>query len=108
MGSRRTLPNAPVCAAVVSEPIVAPMYTPLLQLNAWYTSGSVVERRPPKMIALMGTPSGDSHSGSIEGHCEAGAVNRPLGCAAGRLFFLPISGVQCSPRQSRHSAGGSF
>src|SRR5665213_367277 len=55
----------------------------------------------------MGTPSGDSHAGSIVGHCEAGAVNLPLGCAAGRPVALPISGVQRSPRQSSHSAGGS-
>jgi len=27
MGSRRTLPNAPTAAAVVSDPIVAPVYT---------------------------------------------------------------------------------
>src|SRR5579864_1404408 len=58
------------------------------------------------MMALMGTPSGDSQSGSIVGHCEAGAVNRPLGCAAVVPFFLPIAGVQRSPRQSRHSVGG--
>ena len=58
------------------------------------------------MMALMGTPSGDSQSGSMVGHCEAGAVKRPLGCAAVVPFFLPIAGVQCSPRQSRHSAGG--
>src|SRR6266478_1615088 len=107
MGSRRTLPMAPICAAVVSEPMVAPRYTPDDQLNAWYTRGRVVDLRPPKMIALMGTPLGDSQSGSMMGHWEAGAVNRPLGCAAVRLFCFPISGVQCSPRQSRHSAGGS-
>src|SRR5579862_4583047 len=59
------------------------------------------------MMALMGTPSGDAQSGSMVGHCEAGAVKRPLGCDAGRPVFLPISGVQRSPRQSRHSAGGS-
>src|SRR5579863_4004812 len=58
------------------------------------------------MMALMGTPSGDSQSGSMVGHCEAGAVKRPLGCAAVVPFFLPIAGVQCWPRQSRHSAGG--
>src|SRR5579864_222358 len=96
MGSRRTLPTAPACAAVVSEPMVAPMYTPLDQLNAWYTSGSVVERRPPKMMALMGTPTGESQCGSMVGHCEAGAVKRPLGCAAVRPVFLPMAGVQCS------------
>src|SRR5579859_3574249 len=107
MGSRRTLPTTPAWAAVVSEPIVAPMYTPLDQLNAWYTSGSVVDRRPPKIIASIGTPSGDSHSGSIVGHCEAGAVKRPFGCAAVRPVCFPISGVQRSPRQSSHSVGGS-
>src|ERR1700723_2499496 len=69
-------------------------------------SGRVWERRPPKMMALIGTPSGDSQLGSMVGHCEAGAVNRPLGCAAVVPFFLPTAGVHFSPRQSRHSAGG--
>src|SRR5208283_2515360 len=67
----------------------------------------VVERLPPKTIALMGTPSGFSHSGSIEGHCAAGAVKRPLGCAALAPVCFAISGVQRWPRQSRHSVGGS-
>src|SRR5579863_8373966 len=58
------------------------------------------------MMALMGTPTGDAQSGSMVGHCDAGAVKRPLGCAAVVPFFLPMAGVQCSPRQSRHSAGG--
>src|SRR5215472_14484370 len=40
------------------------------------------------------------------GHWLAGAVNRPLGCAAGLPVCLPISGVQTLPCQSRHSAGG--
>src|SRR5262245_46513409 len=40
------------------------------------------------------------------GHCDAGAVNRAFGCAAGLALARPISGVQRSPRQSRHSAGG--
>ncbi len=35
--------------------------------------------RPPKIMALMGTPLGFSHSGEIEGHCAAGAVKRLLG-----------------------------
>ena len=35
------------------------------------------------MMAEMGTPSGFSQSGSMVGHCEAGAVKRPLGWAAG-------------------------
>src|SRR5579859_4970424 len=69
-------------------------------------SGRVWERRPPKMMALMGTPSGDSQLGSMVGHCDAGAVNRPLGCAAVVPCFLPIAGVHFSPRQSRHSSGG--
>src|SRR6185312_9348598 len=58
------------------------------------------------MMALMGTPSVDSQSGSIVGHWEAGAVKRPLGWAAVVPFFLPMAGVHLSPRQSRHSAGG--
>src|SRR3954452_24990475 len=107
IGSRRTLPTAPAAAAVVSEPTVAPTYTPALQLNAWYTSGIVAARRPPKMIALIGTPSGSSQAGSIVGHCDAGAVNREFGCAAFAPVSLPISGVQRFPCQSRHSAGGS-
>src|SRR5580698_10076898 len=99
MGSRRTLPMAPPAAAVVSEPIVAPMYTPLDQLNAWNTSGIALARRPPNRIAEIGTPSGDSHAAkSIDGHCAAGAVNLPFGCAAGLPVCLPISGVHKSPR----------
>src|ERR1700678_1988195 len=104
--SRRMRHTAHVAAAVVSDPIVAPRYTPLPQLNAWYTSGCVVLLRPPKIIALIGTPTGDSQSLSIVGHCDAGAVNRPFGCAAVRPAALPISGVHFSPRQSSHSAGG--
>jgi hypothetical protein len=34
IGSRRTRPTAPVAAAVVSEAIVAPKYTPWFQSNA--------------------------------------------------------------------------
>src|SRR6266702_6155449 len=60
-------------------------------------------RRPPKRIAEIGTPSGSSHAGSMLGHCEAGAVKRPLGWAAGVLQ----AGVQGLPRQSVHSAGGA-
>src|SRR5882762_9193610 len=59
------------------------------------------------MIALIGTPSGFSQSGSIVGHCDAGAVKRALGCAALAPVFLAISGVHLLPCQSRHSAGGS-
>src|SRR5271154_3181208 len=107
MGSRRTLPTVPVAAAVISEPMVAPTYTPALQLKAWKTSGIVVARRPPNTIALMGTPFGSSQAGSIVGHCAAGAVKRALGCAALAPVSLAICGDHLLPRQSRHSAGAS-
>src|SRR5579864_4912232 len=107
IGSRRTFPTVPVAAAVISEPIVAPTYTPELQLKVWKTSGMVVARRAPKIIALIGTPVGSSQAGSIEGHCEAGAVKRALGCAAFAPVALAISGVHFLPCQSRHSFGGS-
>ena len=50
----------------------------------------------------MGTPLGSSHSGAIVGHCDAGAVKRALGWAAGSL----LSGVQSRPFQSVRCAGG--
>src|SRR4051794_22747840 len=59
------------------------------------------------MIALIGTPSGSSHAGSMVGHCEAGAVKREFGCAAFAPVSFAICGVQRFPCQSRHSAGGS-
>src|SRR6185295_14907182 len=58
-------------------------------------------------MALIGTPFGFSQSGSIVGHCEAGAVKRAFGCAALAPVSLAISGVHLFPCQSRHSAGGS-
>src|SRR5580658_7806432 len=67
----------------------------------------VVARRPPKMKALMGTPSGSSQAGSMVGHCAAGAVKREFGCAALAPVSRAISGVHRFPRQSKHSAGGS-
>src|SRR3954451_12656503 len=70
-------------------------------------SGMVLARRPPKMIAPIGTPSGSSHEGSIVGHCDAGAVKRALGCAALAFVFAAISGVHLLPCQSWHSFGGS-
>src|SRR6476646_5414624 len=66
----------------------------------------VFARRPPKRIALIGTPLGSSQEGSIVGHCEAGAVNRELGCAAFAPVSAAICGVQRLPCQSRHSSGG--
>src|ERR1700675_3193985 len=67
----------------------------------------VVARRPPKTIALMGTPVGSSQAGSMVGHCDAGAVKRAFGCAAFAPVSFAIAGVHCLPCQSRHSAGGS-
>src|SRR6185437_3776645 len=58
-------------------------------------------------MALMGTPSGLSQSGSIVGHCAAGAVKRALGWAALAPVARAISGVQGWPRQSKHALGGS-
>src|SRR5215472_11516913 len=99
-GSRRTSPTLPVAAAVVSDPIVAALYTPSAQLVASTTSGTVSLRRAPKMKADIGTPSGLSHSGSSDGHCVDETVKRALGCAALRPVFLPISGVHGFPCQS--------
>src|SRR5512142_577314 len=106
IGSRRTWPTVPTIAAVVSEPMVAPVYTPPLQLNAWYTRGMVVARRPPKIIALIGTPWGSSQAGSMVGHCDAGEGKRELGCAALAPVALAICGVERLPFRSVHSAGG--
>src|SRR6195952_1487277 len=82
IGSRRTTPTLPVAAAVVSEPVVAPKYTPCVQLNDCTTSGTVVARRPPKMIAEIGTPFGSSQCFDSAGLLIAGAVKREFGCAA--------------------------
>ena len=80
LGNLRRLPTVtPAAAAVCSEPIVAPTYTPAVQLNAWKTSRMVVARRPPKMKALIGTPFGSSQAGSMVGHCEAGEQKREFG-----------------------------
>src|SRR5271166_2137462 len=101
IGSRRVAVT-PIAAAVASEPIVAARYTPCDQLKAWNTSGMSWLIRPPNTNARIGTPAGFSHSGSIDGHCEAGAVKREFGCAAGR----PHPGVQSFPVQSMRWAGG--
>ena len=61
----------------------------------------VVARRPPKMIALIGTPSGFCQSGSSVGHWLAGAVKRLFGCAAGLLPSYR------SPRQVVMPSGGA-
>src|SRR5918993_592900 len=102
-GSRRTTPCCPNAAAVVSDPIVAAMYTPKAQLKLCTMSGIVPDGRPPKTKALTGTPLGSSQSGSSAGFCVAGAVKRALGCDA----LVPDSGVQSLPCQSMACAGGS-
>src|SRR5713101_892654 len=70
-------------------------------------SGMVAARRPPKMMALIGTPSGSCQAASIVGHCAAGAVKRAFGCAAFAPVSFAICGVHLLPCQSRHSAGGT-
>ena len=37
-------------------------------------------RRPPKMMASIGTPSGASQAGSMMGHWRAGTQKREFGC----------------------------
>src|SRR3954469_13394090 len=96
IGSRRTTPTWPTAAAVVSLPSVAPMYTPCVQLKLSSTSGTVVARRPPKMIALIGTPRGSFANGLSHGLFADGAVKRLFGCAA----FSGVSGVHGFPFQS--------
>src|SRR6266849_2383192 len=91
-GSRRTTPTSPVAAAVVSLAIVAPTKTPCCQSNDSYINGATRARRPPKMNAEIGTPSGASHFGEMPGACCAGTVYRELGCAAG-----PLDVSQTSP-----------
>src|SRR5688500_1751362 len=103
IGSRRTAPTCPGAAAGGSLPSVAPRYTPCTQLNAWYTSGTLLLRRPPKMIALTRTPAGSLAAPSSTGLFAIGAVKRLFACAALR----PQSGVHFCPVQSTHSAGGS-
>ncbi len=83
-GSRRIVPTfRSSAAAVISEPTIEPRNTPWFQSRLWWTKGIVFGRRPPKRIALIGTPFGSSHSGAIEGACFAGAVKRAFGWAAG-------------------------
>src|SRR5919107_6012784 len=93
IGSRRTMPTAPVAAAVVSDDSVAPMNVPCVQSRASVTSGTVVLRRPPKRIASIGTPLGSSYSGARIGHCLIGVQYRLFGW----LDFSGESGVQGSP-----------
>src|SRR5690242_18451693 len=102
-GSKRSSPTVPAAAAVFSDDMIEPRNTPCCQLSDSVTSGTLVARRPPKRMAEIGTPFGSSHSGAIDGHWLAGAVNRAFGWAAG----VPDSGVQSLPFQSMRCAGGS-
>src|SRR5688572_10931374 len=81
--------------------MIDPRNTPCCQSRACVTNGTFVARRPPKRIAEMGTPRGTSHSGAIDGHCDAGTVKRALGWAAGVL----LSGVHAWPCQSVRRGG---
>src|SRR5947209_13680090 len=101
-GSRRSSPTLFSAAAVPSEATLDARKTPCCQSKDSVTSGTLVARRPPKRIASIGTPLGSSHSCAIVGHCDAGAVKRALGWAAGSL----LSGVQSRPFQSVRCAGG--
>src|SRR4051794_19531151 len=102
-GSKRSLPTVPKAAAVISDDMIEPRNTPCCQSVASVTNGTFVARRPPNRIAEIGTPAGSSHSGAIDGHCDAGAVKRALGWAAG----VSESGVQSLPFQSMRWAGFS-
>src|SRR6202521_608608 len=99
-GSRRTSPTLPAAAAVVSDPIVAALYTPSSQFAASTTNGTVSLRLAPKINAEISTPAGLSHSGSREGHCVAETVNRALGCAAAPPVSRSAIGVHDPGGQS--------
>jgi len=55
-GSRLSCPTLPAAAVVVSLPMIAPRNTPCCQVKASVTSGITEGRRPPKSMALIGTP----------------------------------------------------
>src|SRR3990170_8697397 len=103
IGSRRNWPIVPKAAAVISLAMMVPRKVPWVQLRASLANGTTEARRPPNRMALMGTPFGFSHSEAITGHCDAGAVKRAFGCAAG----VSDAGVQSLPFQSVRCAGGS-
>src|SRR4029450_1128459 len=101
-GSKRSSPTLPAAAAVFSELMIEPRNTPWVQSKDSVTSGTLGARRPPNRMAEMGTPSGSSHSGAMDGHCDAGVVNRAFGWAAGGSG----AGGQSVFRQSLACAGG--
>jgi hypothetical protein len=66
---------------------------PSTQLRASLTNGTVVERRPPKMKASIGTPLGSSQALSSAGLLVAGLMVMPLDPAiAGWFDTLPKRG----------------
>ena len=69
-------------AAVISDDRDEATNTPCCQLNAWYTNGTHVGRRPPKRMALIGTPAGFSQSLSMIGQFLLGEQNLEFACAA--------------------------
>src|SRR5216684_3303762 len=79
------------------------MNTPCVQSNDSSTSGTVEARRPPKIIAEIGTPLGSSACGESAGLLVIGVVNRLFGCAA----LFPDSLLHGRPCQSTVPAGGS-
>ena len=92
-------------------------YTPWIQLNAWKTSGIVVARRPPKMIALIGTPAGSCASGASDRvvrhrRGEAAVRMRGLllgvaastGCPASRCASPAADRRPCLPTTRRRRA----
>src|SRR5262249_42237334 len=83
--------------------MVAPRKTPCVQLNDCKTSGTVVLRRPPKMIAEIGTPSGSLTCFARAGLLVIGEVNLEFAWAA----FSGEEGVHFCPFQSIASWGGS-
>src|ERR671932_1881742 len=101
IGSRRTTPTLPAAAAVVSEDNVAPRYTPCTQSRASMTSGIVVRRRPPNMMASIGTPRGSLYSGARIGHWLIGVQKRLLGWLDG----VSDAGGQSLQCQSVRCAG---
>src|SRR3954452_21595212 len=78
------------------------MNTPCAQSRDSVTSGTVVARRPPKMIAEIGTPFGSSYSSARIGHCSIGVQNRLFGW----LDSSPEAGVHSRPFQSVRWSGG--
>src|SRR3546814_5605114 len=99
-GSKRTSPTLPAAAAVFSELMIEPRKTPSSHDRASVTSGTFDARRPPKRTAEIGTPLGSSNSGAMTGHCDAGAVKRAFGWAAGE----PDSGVPSLPSSEEHTS----